>query len=261
MTPARKAKWRIGIAFVVLAAALAGGAYLISDLGRFQENISTKESRQALQGVSDVGQIEELSKKYTASKFLQAIAVATRAADGTTSASDKMLGDVAPPAAARDFNYGAASRAELEALRGDIRTAQANAAAFMPRYAELLKRERDSVRANALWYLKPDAANAMLDTVDKRHADDTAAMSKLLSARGEFYGAYESFVVVMIDEFGKYKVIDGQLIFPLRTSLNRYNAAAGAMVAAKKRADAADAERKAAIKSGQERWLQFVKTQ
>lgn len=256
-----KAKWRIGIAFAFLFAVLAAGVYFVSDLGKLQENASAQQSRQALQDVTDVSQIEALSKKYGSSKFLQVMAMATKAADETVAASDKLLGEVAPPAAARDFNYGAASRAELEALVRDIRTAQANAASFVPRHAELLKRERDSVRTNALWYLKEDAVTSLLDTIDKRHAELVAATAKLLAGRGDFYRAYESFVAVLVDEFGKYRVDNGQLVFPLRSTLNRYNTAAGAMTAAKKRVDALEAERKAAIKASQERWLQFVKAQ
>lgn len=261
MPSASNAKWRIWIAFAFLFVVLAAGIYFVSDLGKLQEQASARESRQALQDIHDAGQIESLAKKYSSSKFLQVMAMANKAADETVAASDKLLGEVAPSAAARDFNYGAASRAELEALVRDIRTAQANAAAFATRHAELLKRERDSVRTNALWYLKEDAVAGLLDTVDKRHAEFTAVTTKLLAARGEFYRAYEGFVAVLIDEFGKYRVDNGQLVFPLRTTLNRYNAVAGAMTAAKKRVDALDAERQAAIKAGQERWLQFVKAQ
>jgi hypothetical protein len=261
MPSGQNSKWRIWIAFAVLFVALAAGAYFVTDLGKLQENISAGESRQALQGITDVSQIEAVSKKYGSSKFLQVMAMATKAAAETGAASEKLLNEVAPPAASRDFNFGAASRADLEALRRDIKTAQANAAAFMPRLAELLKRERDAVRTNALWYLKEDAVAGLLDNIDKRHANITAVMSKLLAARGDFYRAYEDFVAVLIDEFGKYRVVDSQLVFPSQRTLARYNVAAGTMTAAKTRVAALEAERKSAVKAGQERWLQFVKSQ
>ncbi|MBR1122968.1 hypothetical protein JQ628_15685 [Bradyrhizobium lablabi] len=261
MPSGQNSKWRIGIAFAVLIAALAAGAYFVADLGKLQENISAGESRQAVQDITDVSQIEAVSRKYGSSKLLQVIAMATRAAAETGTATEKLMSEVAPPAAAREFNFGAASRADLEALRRDIKTAQANAAAFMPRFAELLKRERDAVRTNALWSLKEDAVAGLLDNIDKRHADMTAVMSRLLAARGDFYRAYDDFVAVLIDEFGKYKVVDGQLVFPSQRTLARYNVAANAMLSAKNRVTGVDAERKTAIKSGQERWLQFVKGQ
>jgi hypothetical protein len=252
-------KWRVRIAFLFLIVVLAAGAWFAADLGKLQENLSADESRQAVQGITDIGQIEEVSKKYGSNKFLQVMAIATRAAAETAAASDKLLNEVAPPAAARDFNFGAASRADLEALRRDLKTAQGNAAAFMPRFAELLKRERDNVRTNALWYLKQDTAAGLLDNIDKRHAESTAVMAKLLSARGDFYRAYDNYVAVLVGESGNYKVVDGQLIFPAQRAVDRYNVAANAMTAASKRVAELDAERKALMKSGQERWVQFVK--
>ena len=59
--------------------------------------------------------------------------MATRAADETSAAAEKLSREVAPGSVSRDFNFGAASRADLEALRRDMKTAQANAAASMPR--------------------------------------------------------------------------------------------------------------------------------
>ena len=87
----------------------------------------------------------------------------------------------------------------------------------------------------------------------------TALMSRLLPARGDFYRAYENFVALLIGEFGNYKVVNGQLIFPNQRAVERYNAAANAMTSASRRVAELEEERKALIKSGQERWVQFVK--
>jgi hypothetical protein len=252
-------KWRVRIAFLSLFVVFAAGAWFAADLGKLQENISAQESRQAVQDITDVRQIGEVFKKYPSSKFLQVMAMATRAADETAAAAEKMLSEVAPPAAARDFNFGAASRADLEALRRDIKTAQTNAADFMPRLAELLKRERDKVKTDALWHLKADTATALLDNIDKRHAETTALMARLLPARAEFYLAYENFVALLIGEFGTYKVVNGQLIFPYQRAVDRYNVAANAMTSATKRVAQLEEERRALVKAGQERWVQFVK--
>ena len=145
-----KGKWRVWIAFLFLFVVFAVGAWFVADLGKLQENISARESRQALQGITDVRQIAEVHRKYPSSKFLQVMAMATRAADETAAAAEKMLNEVAPPAAAREFNFGAASRADLESLGRDIKTAQANVAAFMPRFAELDKAAVAELRAYLL---------------------------------------------------------------------------------------------------------------
>jgi hypothetical protein len=253
------AKWRVRIAFLVLFVVFAAGAWFAADLGKLQENLSARESRQALQDITDPGQIEEVLKKYPSSKFLQTMAMATRAADQTRAAAEKLSNEIAPPSAAKDFNFGAASRADLEALRRDLKTAQANAAAFMPRFAALLKTERDEVKKFALWQLNGEAVTALLDTVDKRHAEITAVMSRLLAARGDFYRAYDDFVALLVGEFGSYKVVGGQLIFPYQRAVDRYNVVANAMTAATRRVTALEEERRALAKSEQERWVQFVR--
>jgi len=252
-------KWRVRIAFLSLIAVFAVGAWFVADIGKLQENVSTRESRQAVQDITDVGQIEEVFKKHSSSKFLQVVVMATRAADETGAATEKLLNEVAPPAASREFNFGAASRADLESLSRDLKTAQVNAAAFMPRFAALLKTERDTVKPSALWNLNGETAAALLDNIDKRHAEMTALMSRLLPARGDFYRAYENYVAVLVGEFGAYKVVGGQLIFPYQRAVDRYNVAANAMTAATKRVTELEAERKTLVKSGQERWVQFVK--
>jgi hypothetical protein len=252
-------KWRVRIAFLVLIAVFAAGAWFVGDLGKLQQSISASDSRQDLRDITDVKQIEEVLRKHPSSKFLQVVAMATRAADATGVASEKLSNEVAPPSASKDFNFGAASGADLEALRRDLKTAQANAAAFMPRFAALLKNERDEVKRSALWQLDSDTATALLDTVDKRHADITALMTRLVAARGDFYRAYDDYVAFLAGEFGKYKVVDGQLIFPFQRTVERYNVAAGAMTAATKRVAELEAERKTLTKSGQERWVQFVR--
>jgi len=254
-----KGKWRVRIAFLLLFVVFAVGAWFASDLGRLQQGISARESGKAVQGITDVGQIEEVLKKYPSSKFLQVMAMATRTADETIAAAEKLSKEVAPATASGEFNFGAASRADLEALRRDIKTAQANAAAFVPRLAELFKRERDKVKTEALWHLKADTAAALLDAIDKRHAEMTPLMTRLMAARGDFYRAYENFVAFLIGEFGTYKVVNGQLIFPNQRAVERYNTAANAMTSASNRVAALEAEWKSLVRSGQERWVEFVK--
>jgi hypothetical protein len=80
----------------------------------------------------------------------------------------------------------------------------------------------------------------------------------MLPARADFYRAYDDYVAVLVDEFGTYKVVDGQFIFPFQRTVNRYNAAAGAMTAAARRVADLEEERRNLKKSQQGRWQQFV---
>jgi hypothetical protein len=77
-------------------------------------------------------------------------------------------------------------------------------------------------------------------------------------ARVEFYRAYDQCVALLIREFGAYKLTNGQFIFPLEPTANRYNAVANAMTAALKRNAELKEERNKIIQSQLKRWQQFV---
>ena len=83
-------------------------------------------------------------------------------------------------------------------------------------------------------------------------------MSRLLAARADFYRAYDNYVAVLAREFGTYKVIGGQFVFPFQLAVNRYNVAAQAMNAAAARVAELEQERKSLLASQQERWTQLV---
>jgi len=256
------AKTRVRIAFLLLFVFMivfSVGAYYVADLGRLQERIAARESQAALQGATDARQIDEALKQYPSNKLLQLIAMATKAADETGAATEKLSNEIEPPAISKNINLGTASRSDLEALRRDLKTAAANATALMPHYAALLKTERDNVEKYALSLrVEKDTIGRVLDSLDKRQAEITAFTSRMLPARAEFYRAYEDYVAVLVEEFGTYKVVDGQFIFPFQRTVNRYNAAAHAMTAAAKRVADLEEERKNLNKSQQERWQQFV---
>jgi hypothetical protein len=253
---------RVRTAFLLLFVfliVLSVGAYFAADLGKLHESIAARESQTALQGITDPRQIDEALRQHPSNKFLQMIAMATRAADETNAATEKLSNEVEPPAISKDINLGAASRSDLEALRRALKTAEANAASFMPRYIARLKTERDDVEKYALsLHLQKDTIGIFLDGIDKRHAEIMAFTSQMLPARAGFYRAYEKYIAVLVGEFGAYKVVNGQFIFPFQRTADRYNVAANAMTVAAKRVAELEEERKSLLKSQQERWVQFV---
>jgi len=257
-----KANARVRMAFLLLFVfmiAFSVGAYFVADLGKLQESIAARESQTALQGITDPKQIDQALKQHPSNKFLQMIAVATKAANETNAAIEKLSDQVEPPAISRDVNLAAASRRDLEALRGDLKTAEANATTFMPRYVALLTTERDNLEKYALSLrVGKDTVGRFLDNVDKRHAETTAFASRMLLARAEFYRTYEKYVAVLVGEFGAYKVTNGQFMFPLQRTAERYNAAANATTAAAKRVAELEEERKTLMQSQLAGWQQFV---
>jgi hypothetical protein len=235
------------------------GAYFLADLGKLQQSIAARESQTALQGSTDAGHIDQALRQHPSNKLLQVIAMATRAAGDSNAVAERLANEVEPPAISKNINLGAASRSDLEALRRDLKTAEANATAFMPRYIALLKTERDNVEKYAVSLrVEKDALSRLLDGIDKRHSEITAVTSKALSARADFYRAYGDYVAVLVAEFGAYKVVNGQFIFPFQPTVNRYNLAAQAMTAVAKRVAEFEEQRKSLLKSQQEGWAQLV---
>jgi hypothetical protein len=115
-----------------------------------------------------------------------------------TAAAEELSAEIEPPTVSKASNLGAASRGDLEALRKDLKTAEANATTFMPRYIALLKTERDTVEKYALsLHAGKDTVGRFLANIDKRHAEITALTSRMLSARADFYRAYENYVAVL----------------------------------------------------------------
>jgi hypothetical protein len=253
---------RVRMAFLLLfvfMVASSVGVYFLAKLSKQQESVAARESQSTLQGITDAKQIDEALKQHPSNKSLQLIAMATKAADETNAAFEKLTNEIEQPAIPRDINLSVASRSDLEALRRNLKTAQANATAFMPRYAALLKTEYDNVEKYALsLHVEKDTVSRFLDGLDKRHAEVSAFISKMLSARADFYRAYEGYVAVLAAEFGTYKVVNGEFIFPLQRAVDRYNVAAHAMTVATKRVADLDEERKSLQKSQQQRWEQFV---
>jgi hypothetical protein len=187
------------------------------------------------------------------------MAMAIKAANETSAATEKLTSEIEPPAISKATNLGAMSRSDLEALGRDLKTAEANATAFLPRYVAVLKTERDDVEKYALsLHLGKDTMRRLLDNIDRRHADITALISRMLPARADYYRAYENYVAVLVKEFGGYRVVNGEFIFPFQHVVNRYNAAAESMSVAAKRVNDLEAERRSLKQSQQDGLVQFV---
>lgn len=203
-----------------------------------------------------------MPQRVVTSLLLQMIAIATKAANETSTATEKLLNEVEPPALTKEINLGTSGRNDLEDLRRDLKAAEAEAATLMPRAIALIKAERDRVETYALsLHAGKNIFGRFLDDVDKRHAETTALTSSILSARADYYRAYEKCVAVLISEFGTYKVIDGQFVFPLQHAADRYNVATQAMTVAAKRVAELEEERRQLVQSQQQGWEQFVNGQ
>ena len=247
------------IAFLCLFVVLIAGGYFVRDLGKLQESIAARDRQTALQDLTDPAQIDGALRQHPSNKFLQLLAMAAKAANETDAAIEKLTREIEPPAISKSGNLGGASRSVLEALRRDLKTAETNATTFLPRYTALLTSERDNVEKYARSLsVGPDTIGKLLDHIDKRHAEIAALTSKMLSARADSYRASDNYVAFFLAEFGTYKVVNGQVVFPIQRTVDRYNVAAQATTLAAKRVAELEEERKNLKKSQQERWAQFI---
>ncbi len=258
-SPNANARVRIALLFLFFLIVLCVGGWFAGDLSRLQDRFSARESQAALQAIGEPGQLDEALRQHPANKFLQMMAVAIKAANETSAATEKLTSEIEPPAISKASNLGAMSRSDLEALGRDLKTAETNATAFLPRYAAVLKAERDDVEKYALsLHLGRDTVRRLLDNLDKRHADITALTSRILPARADYYRAYENYVAVLVTEFGRYRVVNGEFMFPFQHVVDRYNAAADAMTVAAKQVNDLEAERRSLQKSQQDGLVQLV---
>jgi hypothetical protein len=87
--------------------------------------LSTRDQEEIRQRLDEIGS--------RLRKFLQMIAMATKAAIETNAATENLSDEIEPLALSREINLATAGRSDLEALRRDLKTADDNATTFMPR--------------------------------------------------------------------------------------------------------------------------------
>jgi hypothetical protein len=257
-------KWRVRLAFLSLFVVFAVGAYFARDLGRFQGSMVVRESQRVSQATTDAKQTGEALKERPQDRFQDKsqplLVMAAKAADETNAAMEKLSNEIAPPGIAKNIGfYSAASLSDLEALRRDLKTAETNATTFLPRYLALLKAERDTVEQYARANADKATAARFLAEIDRRHAEVTDFTTRMLSARADYYRAYDNYVAFLAREWGAYKVDKGQFLFPLQFTYNRYNVVAGAMTMAANKVGELDLEGKNLLMSRREQPTQFTK--
>ena len=250
---------RILIAVVALLVLLTVAASLSIDLGKYQQRISTQEGQAALRGISNPSELESALKQHPSNNILQLMAKTLKITNDTKAAIDQLSAQIEPPRLSKEPNFGSATRDELDSFRRDLKVAEANTRAFLPRYAAIFKAERAAIEAATVSFHVPkEIASQILDGVAQRHAKTLNAIALTLSARADYYSAYDKYVAFLSSELGSFKVVAGQFIFPLQRTVERYSAAAQAMTSAGKRVSELEADMKKQEKPLPEEWLQLT---
>ncbi len=250
---------RIQLAVFSLFALLTVAVSLSIDLSKFQERVSTREDQAILQGISNPGEFESALRQHPSNSVLQLMAKAIKVADNTKVAIDQLSAQIEPARLSKEPNFGTVSRDELDSFRRDLRTAEANALAFLPRYAAIFKTELEQIRsATVSFHVSRSIADQLLDGVAKRQARTLDAISLVLSARADYYRAYEKYIAFLSSELGSFKIVAGQFIFPLPRTVERYNVVAQAMTSAGKRVNELETDMKKQERPLPEEWTQLT---
>ena len=244
------------------AIALLAGGYLINrsgfSFGGLQHTIAARESQAVLEDITDLDQIDEALRRHPSNRLLQIVAKATSVEARTGAAIEQLSMTTEPPLIWNKIDVASASRSDLEALRRDLKAAEGKVGIAQPRFIDLMKSGRSDVETYAAAHADRDAVSKLLEAVDKRHAKITANFLMLLSARSDFYRAYEKCIAVLVGEYGSFRVVNGQFVFPFEESVVRYNNAASEMTAAAKRVAEQEEERRQLMRPQLESWLPFV---
>src|SRR5258708_14667355 len=97
-SPNANSRARIVFLFLFFMIVFSFGAYFASDLGKLQDSLAARETRAALQGITEPAQIDEALRQYPSNKILQMMAMAINAADLTRAPTVKLPNALAPPA-------------------------------------------------------------------------------------------------------------------------------------------------------------------
>ena len=246
------------LAVFILCAVLTvcfGTLYFVGDLARFQDAISLREGQAALESVNDPEQLDQALKQHPSNKILKMVALAKRNSVEMDTVTRGLLTEAEPRDLWKQTDLGASSRSDLEALGHDLKIAEGNAKTLESRYLPLVKAERDEVEHDASVLVgRTNTLAKFMSMIDEQHADMKSLISRISAERLEYNAAYEKCVALLMQEFGLYKVVNGQIIFQLQPTADSYNEAAAKMAAGASRLEELDAER-ATLKQFQlERW-------
>ena len=209
-----------------------GTLYFVGNLARFQDAISVREGQAALGRVNDPEQLDQVLKQYPSNKILKIIALAKRDSVEMDTVTRGLLKEGDPRDLWKQTDLGASSRNDLEALGHDLEIAESNAKTLESRYLALVKAEREKVEHDASVLVgRANILAKFMAMIDEQHAGMKPLISRVSVERLEYTAAYEKCVAVLMREFGRYNVVNGQIIFQLQPTADSYNEAAAKMAA------------------------------
>jgi hypothetical protein len=241
--------------FGALAAICLAAVYYLGDLGSLLETMSAKEISAAFRDVRDPDQFEQVLKQHPSSKTVKLITLARQNTVDLDAAARKLLAEAEPKSLPKLIDVAAAGREGLDALRQSLKVAQASAAAVPSRYAAQAATEHDKLANDARGLnVGDDTLSRFNALLDDQTSARVALVTGISAARADYFGGYERCVALLIAETGRYKVTNGQFVFPFQSTANSYNAASATMAAATQRLAAMEDDRVKLQQSQLNKW-------
>lgn len=232
--------------------------HYVGDLARFQEPSAARQTQAALRDLRDPAQLDQLVGQYPSNGMLKLAALASRDWSEIDAGASGLLREVDPGELSKRINQGLSGRGDVEALGRDLKAAEDNSAALPSRYAGLVKAVRDRIEQEAgALETRTDHVAAFMAMIDAQHADMTALVAKLSTARVDYFKAYEKCAALLRRDVGS-RGADGQFVFRLQSDADRYNEAAAATAVGAKRLVELEAERTALRAVQLERWKHWA---
>jgi hypothetical protein len=224
------------------------------------DHVSTTNAIASLNDLRDTTEFDRIVKENPSNLVLLLMAEMRRASQETGRLIENLFDEIEPPALAKEMKFESANRAQLEAYHLDLKAAEANAKAAVPRYVALLESERQKVKLVVQSLNVDDRyVRAALGGTDTRLAQRIDITSKMLLANAELYRAIGDYVAILIEQFGQYKVsTKGHFIFSSESIADLHNDASRRINDAINRAAELDKERKQLTQSQQEEWERFA---
>jgi len=222
--------------------------------------VSTRNAMVSLNDLRDTTKLDRVVKENPSNLVLLLMAEMRRASQQTGRLIENLFDEIEPPALAKEMKFESANRAQLEAYHLDLKAAEANAKAAVPRYVALLENEREKVNLVVQSLNIDDRyVRAALGGTDTRLAQRIDITSKMLLANAELYRAIGDYVAILIEQFGQYKVsIKGHFIFSSESIADLHNDASRRINDTMKRVAELEKERKQLAQSQQEEWERFA---
>ena len=246
--------------YMPAAVLIATGLFVgIANAPKLIESIDAREGMKALTGLHDPPQIDKALDKNPSNTFLQLTAGTIKLAQETGRATERLSAEIEPPGLA-NINLTSASRDDLRGYLSSLQIAEINAAAAMPSYVALLKKERSEIEnLSRSLKISDSVTRDLLKGVDSRQGRELAFASKMMAARAELYRALENYTAILIQQHGRYTVdANGQYHLADRSALDGFNVAANAVNAATKKVNELDGVGKQLENYQQEGWKNFV---